>query len=259
MTEAGATRGGGMRQAMDRRSRTAGRSRGTVRSLTAAGLIVLAAACTAASAPAAMADQDAATHVPASVPAADMASAPPEADAVTQIVTAAHLADWGRRRGEPGPLIMAARMMAETPLRPAAETSGAAFLTWETLLTEAEGMAAGNPSVLDAVARVRNTTRGVRSSPFGQGPIFQVREIKARETYVFELEARGGVLRVAAIGDGDSNIDMSVRDAGGTLVCQDGRGDHYPVCTVVRAQPGKMRIDIVNRGQVWTKVQILSN
>ena len=56
-----------------------------------------------------------------------------------------------------------------------------------------------------------------------------------------------------------STIDLTIRDEGGTLVCQDGRGDHYPVCTVVRPQGGKMRIDIVNRGQVWTKVQILSN
>ena len=219
-------------------------------------LAVLTAACAAlTTSPSAVA------AVPSPDPAQDSAATEtgsPEAAAVTQIVTAAHLADWGRRRGEPGPLIMAARMMAETPLRPAA-ADAQPFLTWESLLTEAERMAPDNQGVRDAVARVRNTTRGVRSSPFGQGPIFQVREIKARETYVFELEARGGVLRVAAIGDGDSNIDLTIRDAGGTLVCQDGRGDHYPVCTVVRPQGGKMRIDIVNRGQVWTKVQILSN
>lgn len=190
-------------------------------------------------------------------------AASPEADAVTQIVTAAHLADWGRRRSEPGPLIIAARMLAETPMRPSVEpapSGGAAFLTSDALLDEALTLASGNQGVIDAVGRVRDATRGVRSSPFGRGPIFMVREIKARETYVFELEARGGeVLRVAAIGDGDTNIDLLVRDAEGSLICQDGRGDHYPVCTVVRSRPGKMRIDIVNRGSIWTKVQILSN
>lgn len=192
--------------------------------------------------------------IPVAVPAS------PEAEAITQIITAAHLADWGRRRGEPGPLILAARMMSETSMRPSSDAPGEAILSHDTLLTEAEQMAPGNQAVLDAVARVRNITRGVQSSPFGRGPIFMVREIRARETYGFELEARGGeVLRVAAIGDGDTNIDLSIRDAGGALICEDGRGDHYPVCTVVRAQPGKMRIDIVNRGSVWTKVQILSN
>lgn len=192
--------------------------------------------------------------------ATEPAVASPEADAITQIVTAAHLADWGRRRGDPGPLIMAARMLAEAPLRAGDGEAGAAFLTPDALLDEALSLANGNQGVVDAVARIRNTTRGVRSSPFGRGPIFMVREIKARETYGFELEARGGeVLRVAAIGDGDTNIDLQVRDSGGALICQDGRGDHYPVCTVVRSQPGKMRIDVVNRGSVWTKVQILSN
>ena len=187
-------------------------------------------------------------------------AASPEADAITQIITAAHLADWGRRRGEPGPLIMAARMLGEAPLRPSEDAAGTAFLTSDALLNEALTMANGNQGVIDAVGRVRGVTRGVRSSPFGRGPIFMVREIKARETYGFELEARGGeVLRVAAIGDGDTNIDLQVRDAEGALICQDGRGDHYPVCTVVRSRPGKMRIDIVNRGSVWTKVQILSN
>jgi len=184
----------------------------------------------------------------------------PEALGVSQMVTAAEVAAWGRAHGDPGALIMAARILAEVPVRPHDPTGEAAVLTSDLLLDEAAGLAQGHTAVMDAIARLRETKRGVRSSPFGQGPIFLVREIRARETYAFDLEARGGeVLRVAAIGDGDTNIDMSVRDADGAVVCRDGFGDHYPVCTVARAQPGKMRIDIVNRGAIWTKVQILSN
>jgi hypothetical protein len=189
----------------------------------------------------------------------DAGAISPEALGVGQVVTAANVAAWGRSHSDPGALIMAARILAEVPVRSGAE-AGEAILTPGRLLDEAATLANGSQGLLDAIERLRSGTRGVRSSPFGQGPIFQVREIKARETYWFEVEARGGeVLRVAAIGDGDTNIDMSVRDAEGALVCQDGFGDHYPVCTVSRRQPGKMRIDIVNRGAVWTKVQILSN
>jgi hypothetical protein len=186
----------------------------------------------------------------------------PEADGVRQMVTAAEVAAWGRRNRDAGALIMAARLLAEVPVRPGADSEAGltASLTPEALLDEAASLATGNPSALDAIARLRDTKRGVRSSPFGQGPIYLVRQIRARETYGFDVEARGGeVLRVAAIGDGDTNIDMSVHDADGALLCQDGFGDHYPVCTVARARPGKMRVDIVNRGAVWTKVQILSN
>lgn len=185
----------------------------------------------------------------------------PEALGVAQIVTAANVAAWGRSRADPGALIMAARILAEVPVRArAGQAAEAGLVTPERLLDEAERLANGNQRVLDAIARLRAGTRGVRSSPFGQGPIFQVRELKAREIYGFDVEARGGeVLRVAAIGDGDTNIDLLVRDDQGALVCRDGFGDHYPVCTVARTRDGKMRIDIINRGAVWTKVQILSN
>jgi hypothetical protein len=186
----------------------------------------------------------------------------PEADGVRQMVTAAEVAAWGRRNSDPGALIMAARLLAEVPVRTGADSEAGLTpsLTSDALLDEAAGLAAGRQGVLDAIERLRGGTRGVQSSPFGRGPIYLVRQIRARETYGFDLEARGGeVLRVAAIGDGDTNIDMSVRDADGALLCQDGFGDHYPVCTVARARSGKMRVDIVNRGAVWTKVQILSN
>lgn len=209
----------------------------------------------------------------ASDPAPSPVSVSPEAEGVAQVVTAASVAAWGRRHQDPGALIMAARILAEVPVRPG-RASGAevmdAILTPATLLDEAAALSGGDQAALDAIAYLRAenaagaetdpAVRGVRSSPFGQGPIFMVRELKARETYGFDVEARGGeVLRVAAIGDGDTNIDMVVREPGGALVCQDGFGDHYPVCTVARVRPGPMRIDIVNRGAIWTKVQILSN
>ncbi|NBB50562.1 hypothetical protein GVN24_19990 [Rhizobium sp. CRIBSB] len=190
-----------------------------------------------------------------------LAGAPsPEALGVAQAVTAAELAAWGRRNSDPGALIMAARLLDEVPLR-AGEDAGEAFLTPSRLLDEAEALSQGHPAWLDAIGQLRESgVRGVRTSPFGQGPIFTVKDIQARGTYGFEVEARAGeVLRVAAIGDGDTDIDMAVRDARGSLVCQDGFGDHYPVCTVPMRSAGRMRIDIVNRGAVWTKVQILSN
>ena len=205
-------------------------------------------------------------------PAPAPAPVSPEAEGVAQVVTAAQVAAWGRAHQDAGALIMAARILAEVPVRAApAGDASPPILTPAALLDEAAALSMGDQAALDAIAYLRaqnpgdadpatSGVRGVRSSPFGQGPIFMVRQIRARETWGFDVEARGGeVLRVAAIGDGDTNIDMSVRDADGAVVCRDGFGDHYPVCTVARARAGKMRIDIVNRGAIWTKVQILSN
>jgi hypothetical protein len=154
---------------------------------------------------------------------------------------------------------MAARLLAEVPLR---QTDGEApFLTAASLLDEAAAMAGDNPGVVDAIDRLRDPlTRGVRSSTFGTGPVLTVKSLRARESWAFAVEARGGeILRVAAIGDGDTNIDLTVRDARGAVVCRDGFGDHYPVCTVSPRAGGQMQVDIVNRGDVWTKVQVLSN
>jgi len=184
---------------------------------------------------------------------------PPEAAGISQLVTAAGLADWGRSHDDPGALIMAARIVGEVPLRNHGDQPP--LLTFEGLLDEAEAMAAGHPAYLAAIEQVRGQgVRGVVSSPFGNGPIATVKDVRARETFGFEVDARGGeILRVAAIGDGDTNIDLVIRDAQGRLLCQDGFGDHYPVCTLMPRVAGKVRVSVVNRGEIWTKVQILSN
>ncbi len=183
----------------------------------------------------------------------------PAARGVTQVLTAAELAAWGRDRGDAGALIMAARLMAEVPLRQAAGETP--FMTATSLLDEAAALAGDNVGLIDAIDRLRDPlTRGVRSSAFGTGPVLTVKSLQARESWAFDVEARGGeILRVAAIGDGDTNIDLTVRDARGAVLCRDGFGDHYPVCTVSPRAGGQMQVDIVNRGDVWTKVQVLSN
>ncbi|RZJ80548.1 MAG: hypothetical protein EON88_31870 [Brevundimonas sp.] len=183
----------------------------------------------------------------------------PEARGVAQAVTAAELAAWGREHGDAGALIMAARLLAEVPVR---QGEGAEpILTPGRLLDDAAALSAGNAPLIDAIDRLREPlTRGVRSSSFGAGPVFTVKQLRARENWVFEVDARGGeVLRVAAIGDGDTDIDLTIRDTRGAVVCRDGFGDHYPVCTVSPRPGGKMRVNIANRGDVWTSIQVLSN
>ena len=183
----------------------------------------------------------------------------PEARGVAQAVTAAELAAWGRERGDAGALIMAARLLSEVPMRQG--EGPAALLTPDRLLDEAAALSGGNQPIIDAIDRLREPmTRGVRSSPFGAGPVFTVKQLQARENWTFDVEARAGeVLRVAAIGDGDTNIDLAIRDQRGAEVCRDGFGDHYPVCTVSSRTGGKMRVAIVNRGDIWTSIQVLSN
>lgn len=183
----------------------------------------------------------------------------PEARGVAQAVTAAELAAWGRERGDAGALIMAARLLSEVPVRQGEGPEP--LLTPGRLLDEAAALSAGNQPIIDAIDRLREPmTRGVRSSPFGAGPVFTVKQLRARESWTFDVDARAGeVLRVAAIGDGDTDIDLTIHDQRGATMCRDGFGDHYPVCTVSSRAGGKMRVALINRGDVRTSIQVLSN
>lgn len=191
------------------------------------------------------------------------APAPPNAEddarAITQIVTAAEVADWARERRDGRAMLVAARMLDEVQSR--REGEDAPFLTTTALLDEAEDFAVGDRALLDEISRLRGPgPKGVRASPFGAGPIVLVRRLRARETYSFTVEPRRNeVLRVAAIGDGDTNIDLILRDQAGAAICSDSSRDHFPVCTVARPQAGPIRIEIANRGEVWSRVQILTN
>lgn len=192
-----------------------------------------------------------------------------EASAIHQAITAARLAAWGRKSGDAQALILAARMLAEIPFREAetattTDTSGDGAqspFTVAGLLHEAEGMARGDGQTLAEIEAVRAAAaRGVANSPFGLGPILARRDIQARQTYWFEADVKGGeILRVAAIGDGDTDVDMVVRGADGTVLCEDGQYDHYPVCTLTPRDDIRLRVEIINRGAVWTRVRILSN
>ena len=148
-------------------------------------------------------------------PAPPPSSPEEDARAITQIVTAAEVADWAREHRDSRAMIVAARMLNEVQSRH--EGEDAPFLTVAALLDEAEDFAGGDRILLDEISRVRAPgPKGVRASAFGAGPIVLVRRVRARETYSFTVEARRNeVLRVAAIGDGDTNIDLALRDQTG--------------------------------------------
>jgi hypothetical protein len=200
----------------------------------------------------------AATGVLAQDAARDADAGPPAARGVARLATAAQVADWGRERDDPGALILAARMVAEVPVRRDGEAQP--FFTADALLDEALEMAGDDPAYRAAIDFVRqDPLRGVESSPYGDGPIATIKTLRPREVHGFDVRARPGeILRVAAIGDGDTALDLTVKDAAGRMLCQGGFGDHYPVCTV-RPRNGQVRIEVVNRGEIWTRVQILSN
>lgn len=223
-----------------------GRYRAIARQRTIAGITVLLATLSLAAAPAGR--------------QARVTPPDPDADAtaIAQMITAAEVAAWARSQRDVQALLVAARMLDEIRTRP--QNGDEPFLTAEALLQEAQSMVPDDPAVRAEILRLRTQQKGVRASAFGPGPIVIVRRVRARETFGFEVDARPNeVLRVAAIGDGDTNIDLVLRERDGAVLCSDSSMDHYPVCTLVRPRGGPVRIEVVNRGSVWSRVQVLTN
>lgn len=209
----------------------------------------------------------------------------PEARGVGRVLMAAELAAWGRERASPDALRLAATLLDEVPLRVgrAGDADVEPVLSAAALRREAAELQAARDEVQVSGSRVRPPGRqapaappppppppapppppppayGVRSSPFGAGPVSTVKRLASRESWSFDVEARGAeILRVAVVGDGDAPVDLVVRDAGGKTLCDQGPGDHFPVCTLAPNAPARLRIGVINRGGLWTRVQVITN
>lgn len=233
------------------------------------------------------------------VPEASAAIEGPEARGVSQALMAAELAAWGRAHASPEALRLAARILEEVPLRAgeAGDADVEPVLSPAVYRREAmalEGGPVAAPADAPAIAARpgqstppaaadpsgRRQARppaaavpppappppppppayGVRVSPFGAGPVSTVKRLGSHESWSFEVQARGAeVLRVAVVGDGDADVGLIVRDARGKPLCTGAAGGHYPACTLSPATPARLRIDVINRGGIWTRVQVLTN
>jgi hypothetical protein len=201
------------------------------------------------------------------------ATASPEVTAVRTIEAAANLADWARANRDPDGLITAARMLKSVPVTegtvtgtldgPVATTPAPnrPLMTSASLLTEARGFARGDRAVLAKIRAVETAaSRGVVSSAFGRGAIRTVRDVSANSTWRFTVDARGGSsLRVLAIGDGDTDVDMVMRDQNGNVVCRDLDVDERALCDITPAWSGRFTVEVINTGSVWTRTMVITN
>ena len=197
-----------------------------------------------------------------------------EAVAVSTISTAASLATWARANRDADGLITAARMLKGVPQTdnpvtgtlegPAATTPAPnrpATFTPTALLTEARGLARGDRALLAKIRAVETeASKGVVSSAYGRGALSMVRDIQAGGTWRFSVDARGGsLLRIHARGDGDTDIDMVIKDQNGNRVCADLDYDAIPQCDFTPSWNGRFFVEIENTGSVWTRTQVVSN
>ena len=136
-------------------------------------------------------------------------------------------------------------------------------LTVDQLLKDAKVFAKGNNeliAVIDQVEKKVAEDNATASRGRTYGPARVSRKVYGHSSYTDYIKFNGGELaEVAAIGDGDTDLDLIVYDSNGNLIESD--LDYTDRCYVsfYPRYTGTFRIVVKNRGDVYNRYTLLSN
>ncbi len=195
----------------------------------------------------------------------------PQARGVEQAALAASLVSYGRQERSPAALMLAAQMYrdvggveaarAKTSEGAAAPAAGGtkqdrAAPTPAALFTEAKTLAGADRALVAQIDRIAMQ----QSKGAVAGPQRHRDRVLARDTDTYSIAFRGGEpARVAALGDGDTDLDLFVYDQNGNLVCSDDDSTDQTVCGWTPAWSGNFRVRIRNLGGVYNAYTLMTN
>jgi hypothetical protein len=132
----------------------------------------------------------------------------------------------------------------------------------DTLLAEATRWAQNDAHLLALIQAEQAKTPSPGSATLGatSGPIVQVDRVGARQTNLYRVQFRGKeVARVGVIGDGDTDLDLSIHDHNGNLIVRDiGPTDTCFVQWTPR-RTGYFQVRVVNLGSVYNDYILMTN
>lgn len=188
-------------------------------------------------------------------------------DKLRQLHLAADLAAWGRRNRDPLALIVAARMIAGTPLRevagvkvegdpnPEVLTALDIYMP-DVLLGDAGRLAANDPLLTELIVDTREAVpRGVVARPVRSRNLVPAFSQDVFE-YVFEA------LEPATIyvqGLGATNLDLAIEDESGNPICDANRYSDREICQWTPARQGPFRVIVKNLGPIPNAYYLMSN
>lgn len=207
----------------------------------------------------------------------EAAAATPEVQAVQSVSLARDLAAYGQRAKSPEALAVAAQILLDNPTRDMqaekqeeagqekpAEGAAKADVAQPSLdpaklLTEAEGMAAGNQTTLTLIRELKSRAT-VKTRGRSGGPAQRRDRVSARSTDIYNVTFQGGrpaIIRVS--GDGDTDLDLYVYDENGNLIVSD--TDTTDECLVMWTPrwTGRFRIKVSNMGRIYNNYILLTN
>ena len=169
----------------------------------------------------------------------------------------------GVETGDPLLVIAAARLRktlapVATDRAPEGRTATeGAPLTWEEMLAAAETLAAGDDALLGLIADVAaETTKGVAS-----GPVYNIGSLGngGGDTYP-PIEFIGGeYAEVYVEAKAATNLNLSIYDDRGRLVCSDTDISHIAYCGWTPATPGTFTLKVENKGPTSAAYALMTN
>jgi hypothetical protein len=169
----------------------------------------------------------------------------------------------GMEAGDPVLILSAARM--RKTLAPVAGDRAAvdgvagdgAPLGWEEMLASAESLADGDEALLGLIEDAKvEATKGVASGPVynigslgtGRGDTYPPIEFRGGEYAEVYVEAKAAV-----------NLNLSIYDDKGRLVCSDTDISHIAYCGWTPASPGSFTLKVDNKGPAAAEYALMTN
>ncbi len=192
----------------------------------------------------------------------------PQADAVARAALADQLARYGDANKDSLALITAARILQQVS---AQETK--ADKKSEGGDAKAGGKPARDPSVTAMLDRAKQYAGGrkdiiamadeaAKSSSRGasSGPRRWQEQVRGRALDYYNVTFRGGEPAMVAIsGDGDTDLDLIIRDENGNVVCASQSAGDDEVCRWYPRWTGAFRIEVKNLGNVHNNYRAAHN
>gem|GEM_PF-5605319 len=131
----------------------------------------------------------------------------------------------------------------------------------DVYLSEAKRMAGGNAALRAEIAAFEaGRKKGVLESDLAKGPLSHARLLGADQSWAIDVVVEGGKSAIiAAIGDGDADVNIVVFDTSRRLIAQDSAPDYQAVVRWTPAVSGRYRVEIRNAGLVGTYLVVLSS
>lgn len=177
--------------------------------------------------------------------------------------TSARTYALGLETGDPLLILTAARLRkgVEPVASDRAPVGGKALddtpLGWEEMLASAEALAAGDAVLLGLIADLRaETTKGV-----AYGPVYNIGSLASggNDTYPPMEFLAGDYAEIYVEAKTATDLNLTVRDSAGRLVCSDTDQSHIAYCGWTPAEAGAFTVTVENNGPTDAPYALMTN